>query len=147
MFCRSCRSFLEAPDVGKLARPRRRLLAAFLDSVFQDGGSIGSILGPLLIGSGAAHAVVAVLSTTYWILTLYLWTKGTTPAKRALDMDVIREDGEPAGFFRMAFRETIGKVISWMVLGLGILSVPIDRNHQGWHDKMAGTFVVHDEEK
>jgi len=147
VFCPSCRSYLEAPDVGKLATPKRRLLAAFLDSTFRDGGLIGSFFGPLLIGSGRTQAIVRVLSTAYWGLTLYLWTKGTTPAKRALDMDVIREDGEPAGFLRMAFRETIGKAISLAVLGLGYLSVLLDRNHQGWHDKMAGTFVVLDEEK
>ncbi len=147
VFCPTCGSYLEAPDVGKLATPKRRLVAALLDSAFQDGGLLGSAFGPLLIGYGRAHAIVAVLSTAYWGLTLYMWSKGTTPAKRALDMDVIQEDGEPAGFFRMAFRETIGKVISWAVFGLGILAVPLDRNHQGWHDKMAGTFVVHDEEK
>jgi uncharacterized RDD family membrane protein YckC len=122
-------------------------VASFLDSAFQDGGLIGSILGPVLVGSGAAHGVVAVLSTVYWVLTLHLWSKGTTPAKRALDMEVIREDGEPAGFWRMAFRETIGKAISWGVLALGILAVPLDRNHQGWHDRMAATFVVFDDEK
>jgi uncharacterized RDD family membrane protein YckC len=147
LFCPSCRVYLEAPDVGKLASPKRRLAASILDSVFQDGGLIGSVLGPLLIGTGAAHGIVALLSMVYWGLTLYLWSKGTTPAKRALDMEVVREDGEPAGFLRMAFRETIGKAISWGVLGLGILSVAVDRDHQGWHDKMVGTYVVKDDER
>jgi uncharacterized RDD family membrane protein YckC len=132
--------------VGRLATPKRRLAAAMLDSMFQDGGLIGSILGPLVLRSTAAHGVVVVLSAAYWVLTLHLWSKGTTPAKRALGMEVITEDGDPPGFVRMALRETIGKWISTISLGLGLLAIPFDRNHQGWHDKLFHTFVIHDDE-
>jgi uncharacterized RDD family membrane protein YckC len=61
-------------------------------------------------------------------------------------MEVITEDGDPPGFVRMALRETIGKWISTISLGLGLLAIPFDRNHQGWHDKLFHTFVIHDDE-
>jgi len=144
-FCPGCKTFLEAPDVGRLASPRRRLAASILDSMFEGGGLIGALLGPVAARSGLAAGVLGLISAGYWVLTLFLWSRGTTPAKRMLEMSVITEQGDPPGFWRMALRETIGKAISYAVLGLGVLTIPFDRNHQGWHDKMFDTFVVVDE--
>lgn len=145
-FCPECLSYLPAPDIGRLASAKRRLGAEVLDSMFQDGGLIGSLLGPLIVRSGAGMAVVSVVSTVYWVYTLFRWSHGTTPAKHLLRMSVITEDGEPAGFWRMAFRETIGKTISAVVFGLGLLAIPYDKERQGWHDKMFGTWVVVEDE-
>jgi uncharacterized RDD family membrane protein YckC len=131
--------------VGRLASPKRRLAASILDSMFEGGGLIGALLSPVAARSGVAAGLLGLISTAYWVLTLFLWSRGTTPAKRMLEMSVITEQGDPPGFWRMALRETIGKAISCAVFGLGVLTIPFDRNHQGWHDKMAGTFVVVDE--
>jgi uncharacterized RDD family membrane protein YckC len=46
----------------------------------------------------------------------------------------------------MAFRETIGKVLSMMVFGLGLLAIPFNKEKRGWHDRMFGTWVVFDDE-
>lgn len=144
-FCTSCGFYLPSPEVGRLASAQRRLGAFILDEVIKNGGLIGSVLWPAVL-PGSGRAVVAILSALYWVSSLRLWTRGTTPAKRLLQMTVITEDGEPAGFFRMAFRETIGKMLSMMVVGLGMLSIPIDREKRGWHDKIFGTWVVHEDE-
>ncbi|MCI0436548.1 MAG: RDD family protein [Gemmatimonadetes bacterium] len=114
--------------------------------MIKDGGLLGSVFWPVVLPPGVGRTVVAILSALYWGSSLMLWTRGQTPAKRFLLMTVVTEDGEPAGFFRMAFRETIGKIISMTVLGLGILSIGIDPEKRGWHDKIFGTWVVHDEE-
>ena len=144
-FCPSCQSFLATPMLGRLASAKRRLGAAFLDGLFKEGGLFGSIFWATVFpGSGAR--IVAIMSTVYWISALFLWSRGTTPAKRLLGMTVITEDGEPAGFFRMAFRETIGKGISSIVFGLGLIAIPFDREKQGWHDKMFDTWVVLEDE-
>lgn len=145
-FCESCGAFLEAPDVGTLATARRRLGAAFLDSAFQGGGPLVSLLPLLAPRSPAVMGLVGLISTGYWLFSAYLWSKGTTPAKRALEMRVVTADGEPAGFVRMALRETVGKGISTAVLGLGLLAIPSDRERQGWHDKIFGTFVVREDD-
>lgn len=145
-FCPSCQCYLPAPDVGRLASSKRRLAAVVLDGTFQDGGLLGSLIVPTVMPTGAGVAVVATMSALYWLFSMFLWSRGTTPAKRLLRMTVITEDGEPAGFLRMAFRETIGKAISTMVLGLGLLSIPYDPEKQGWHDRMARTWVVLEDE-
>lgn len=144
-FCWSCRTFLRDRWVGKLASAKRRLAAAMLDGTFKDGSALALLFWNAIL-PGAGPRIIATMSGIYWICSLFLWTKGTTPGKRLLRMTVITEDGEPAGFFRMAFRETIGKAISMMVFGLGILAIPFNKEKRGWHDRMAGTWVIHEDE-
>ncbi len=59
-----------------------------------------------------------------------------------LGLHVAKENGERAGFFTMLIREVIGKFISSLVLGLGFLWIVLDKEKQGWHDKLMSTYVV-----
>jgi len=145
-FCTSCHSFLASPHVGVLASPKRRLGASFVDGLLRDGGMLGSVVWPAIMPPGMGKVAVTILSAIYGISSMYLWTQGTTPAKRLLDMKVVTEDGETAGFFRMAFRETIGKAISLLFFGMGLLPILRDRDRQAWHDSMCGTWVVHEDD-
>jgi uncharacterized RDD family membrane protein YckC len=36
----------------------------------------------------------------------------------------------------------IGKLVSYLAFGIGILWLIFDPKRQGWHDKIAGTYVV-----
>lgn len=42
----------------------------------------------------------------------------------------------------MLIREWIGRAISALLLSLGFLWTVIDRDRQGWHDKLISTCVV-----
>jgi len=42
----------------------------------------------------------------------------------------------------MLFREWIGKWISALVFLAGFLWIILDKENQGWHDKLASTYVV-----
>ena len=57
-------------------------------------------------------------------------------------MHVAKENGERAGFFTMFFREVIGKTVSLIAFGLGFLWIILDKENQGWHDKIMSTYVV-----
>ena len=57
-------------------------------------------------------------------------------------MRVVKEDGTNANFFTMLVREWIGKWISGLILSLGFLWILLDRDNQGWHDKLMSTYVV-----
>ena len=59
-----------------------------------------------------------------------------------LGMRVIKEDGSSAGFGTMLIREWIGKLISAMIFSLGFIWILIDKDKQGWHDKLMSTYVV-----
>jgi hypothetical protein len=39
----------------------------------------------------------------------------------------------------------VGYIVSGAVLSLGFLWVALDGKRQGWHDKLARTYVVHEE--
>ncbi len=88
--------------------------------------------------------LIVVLAVLYAVWSLILFAKGATVGKKLLGMRVVKEDGEPAGFFTMLIREWIGKSISGFVLFLGYLWILFDQENQGWHDKLMSTYVVSD---
>lgn len=90
----------------------------------------------------AADLALAGLLVGYVIVALVLFSQGTTPGKRILRVRVVREDGRPAGIGIMLLREVIGKFLSAMVFCLGYLWIILDSENQGWHDKLASSYVV-----
>lgn len=78
--------------------------------------------------------------TVYMTLFLTLW-KGRTPGKRALDLQVVRLNGQPLGLF--ASLERTGGYAAGTATGLlGFARVWWDPNRQAIHDKIADTVVV-----
>ena len=75
----------------------------------------------------------------YWLFT---GLKGQTPGKMAVGIKVIDAGGNVPGLGRAALRETVGKIISAIPLFLGYFWVAWDPKKQGWHDKLAGTYVT-----
>ena len=124
-WCPICHANAINPQFGRLASPARRLGAFVLEFLVY---GIISLIG-LVIGDA--------------IFALVLFARGTTPGKMLLGLHVTKENGERAGFFTMLFREVIGKfIISSIVFGLGFLWIVLDKENQGWHDKLMSTYVV-----
>lgn len=99
-----------------------------------------SLIEPL--GDAAVYAVIGI-GVGYISLVLYLFSRGTTLGKAVLHMRVVDMDTwEPIGFRRMLFRETVGKLVSFVGLNLGFIWILIDKNAQGWHDKITRCYVV-----
>ncbi len=149
-WCPICHANVLNLAVGKLASPGKRLGAYVLDVVvpivallviFGIGG-LGVAAGGQRAGGGIGCLVMSGLLLAYIIFAFGLFARGTTPGKKLLGMYVVKEDGQPAGFGTMLFREWIGKIISGLAFGLGYVWILFDRDRQGWHDKLASTFVV-----
>lgn len=66
-----------------------------------------------------------------------------TFGKRALHIKVVDEDGRRISFLRANGRY-FGKMISALLLGIGLLMVAFTPRKQGLHDMMARTLVVND---
>jgi hypothetical protein len=91
-----------------------------------------------LVAAGAGLTMLLYLSFLFW-----LWSDGISPAKRLLNIEVVdRHDGNYVGFWAMIQRETVGKLLSGLCLGLGFLWALWDPDGQTWHDKITGTVVV-----
>ncbi len=88
-----------------------------------------------------AFLVVAWLT---WTLTLL--SKGQTPGKFLLGLRVVRrQDGMTPAFRTMLFRDMPGRLMSACALMVGYLWGLADKDHQTWHDKLAGTVVVREQ--
>ena len=106
-----------------------------------DGFILGLITG-LLIGAGrtAGGGIGFVIGLLYY---WYFWTRqdGQTLGKRWMGLRVIKTDGQPLSDSDAILRY-IGYYINSAVLLIGWLWALFDSNQQGWHDKIANTYVV-----
>jgi uncharacterized RDD family membrane protein YckC len=90
----------------------------------------------------ALVASVAALVTFFLYYSLCLAIFGKTIGMMLLGLRVVRVDGRKPGPIRAGVR-TLAFVVS-SILMLGFLWISIDNRRQGWHDKIARTFVVYD---
>jgi len=124
-----------APDALELAAlPRAgfwiRMLALLIDLVL-----VGFALGLLNHVAGNTLLVLAAYAAIMWKL------KGTTVGGIVCDLKVVRIGGGPLDWGTAIIR-ALACFLSLVVAGLGFFWIAIDREHQAWHDKIAGTVVV-----
>ena len=92
----------------------------------------------------AQFILLAIPVIYHW----FFWTRrnGQTPGKFALGIRVIRYDGSEMSDIDALIR-AIGYHVSGILFGLGYIWAFFDKRNQTWHDKMARTFVVRNEEQ
>jgi uncharacterized RDD family membrane protein YckC len=73
---------------------------------------------------------------------LFIGLKRQTLGKMALGIKVIDAGGNVPGLGRAVLREIVGKFLSGLALGLGYTWIGWDTHKRGWHDHIAGTYVV-----
>lgn len=147
---RICGTKVLDTEIYQLASPLQRLLSFILDRIIV----VVVILSPFLIEAifanteggedkgGIGTAIGIILIGAYIVWALLLFARGSSPGKMLLGIRVIRENGRPANFWIMLIRELIGKYISELILDLGFIWILIDKDNQGWHDKLVSTYVV-----
>jgi uncharacterized RDD family membrane protein YckC len=120
----------ELADVGT------RLIAIIIDNIIL--GVIAGVLYNLFGGTGYGLSFFAGLAYNW-----YFWTRkdGQTPGKSLMKIKVIKMDGSPISDTDAILRY-VGYYISGFFLLLGYLWAIWDENKQGWHDKIANTYVV-----
>jgi uncharacterized RDD family membrane protein YckC len=80
-----------------------------------------------------------------WIYMIYMInTKQATLGKMAVGIKVISLDGTNLSLGKIVLRETLGKFISGIILGIGYIMAGFTEKKQGLHDMMASTVVVYD---
>lgn len=90
--------------------------------------------------NGTGLGIITAVLGAYWILT---WSRlGASLGQRALGMRVVSAaDGQSITIARAAARFA-GYVVSVIPFAIGLMWVGFDHQKQGWHDRIAGTFVV-----
>jgi uncharacterized RDD family membrane protein YckC len=112
-----------------------------------DGIGIGIVSGILgsIIGGGptgtTSNGLSFVIGLAYFC---YFWSAqggGQTLGMRVLNLKVIRTDGSALTLTQALIRY-VGLFVSFICLAIGVIWVAFDADKQGWHDKIAGTYVV-----
>ena len=93
--------------------------------------------GAIFSNDSVAPNLVFLLG--YFIIPTTIW--GRAPVKWVAGVIVVDSEGRTPGPAAIP-REMIGKLVSYLAAGVGIIWLVFDPKHQGWHDKIAGTYVV-----
>ena len=92
----------------------------------------------LIVASGLIFSVVYYIGS---------WAKaGQTIGKMTIGVKVVGADGKPPSWGAAILRY-IGYMVNIIVFSIGFLWIVFDGKRQGWHDKLAGTYVVYVEDR
>ena len=119
-----------------------RFFAIFIDGI---GVGIVSNIISSLMGADAMSAGASSINTLVGVAYFcYFWSAqggGQTLGMRVLNIKVIRTDGTALTLTQALIRY-VGLIVSIACLFIGVIWAAFDSNKQGWHDKIAGTYVV-----
>lgn len=118
-----------------------RFLAILIDVIGL--AIVQAIIASILYGGrmNGPEPIGQILSIAYFV---YFWSKaggGQTLGMRALNIRVVKTDGSQLDYVG-AFIRYIGFIISCIPLFIGLIWAAFDGQGQGWHDKIANTYVV-----
>jgi uncharacterized RDD family membrane protein YckC len=114
---------------------------------------LGGISPWTIVVTGDLPRGMSLFMTLYLVtaflmgMVYFIWFHGTvgqTLGKRLLGLRVIRTSGEKMTL-GIAFLRWVGSVVSGIFFFLGFLWIAFDGRKQGWHDKIAATLVVREQ--
>ncbi|MCB9455314.1 MAG: RDD family protein [Anaerolineaceae bacterium] len=120
----------------ELADTGKRLIALIIDSVI-----LGTITGLLFAGASWTGGAVGLVGTILYQWAFLIHNNGQTPGKMLMNLRVIKTDGSKLTDTDAILR-AVGYHINSLFLMLGWLWALWDSKHQGFHDKIARTYVV-----
>ncbi|MGB3459037.1 MAG: RDD family protein [Halobacteriota archaeon] len=119
-----------------------RLVSYIIDAIILwiIGAIVGLIFMALGVGYVAASIIIGLLISLGYFT--YFFGNGQTPGMKVMKIKLCGTDGTyPIGYGK-GFLRWIGMLISALVIYIGFLWILIDKDNQGWHDKIADTYVV-----
>lgn len=131
----------------------RRAAAFVLDLVWQ--APLVAVAGWLALGSayfndasisgGGRESAIGGLLPALVIVGFWWWV-GASPGKWLMHMRIVdAHTFAPASKGRLVLRY-VAYWLSAVVFGLGYVWIAFDRRKQGWHDKIARTVVIRDDD-
>ena len=86
--------------------------------------------------------ILYVLQVTYFVLFTYY--TGTTLGKKAMNLRVVNEDGsQKLNLIDVIYRETVGRFLCGLSVGIGYIMAGVDREKRGLHDMLCDTRVIY----
>ncbi len=148
-----------APQGARFAGFWIRLVAYIIDSIIVGAVTFGLIKAtgvitvlcpPGVTNAGDPSCGPAQISPLFYVILLLpvlydvlLWAVGGTLGQRALGLRVVNaQTGGNLGIGRSLLRY-VGMIIASIPIYIGLIWAGFDARKQGWHDKIAGSFVLH----
>jgi uncharacterized RDD family membrane protein YckC len=119
-----------------------RFAAIFVDGIII--GIVNSALAAILsLNNNGRSGLQILLGLLYYV---YFWSSngpwpGQTIGNKLLNIRVIRTNGSDLTISQALIRY-VGLFISIAVIFIGVIWAAFDPNKQGWHDKIADTYVI-----
>lgn len=92
-----------------------------------------------------ADILYYLLKVIYFILLTYF--TGSTLGKKLFHIKVISCENRNMTFFEVAFRETVGRFLSALIIYVGYMMAGLDNKKRGLHDILSDTNVIYYHEK
>jgi len=128
----------EKPEAIRYGGFWKRFFAFLIDAAIVFFAA--KILTTTLFGRQIFYLTNLLLTWAYFIYMTHAYK--ATLGKMIFGMNVISEDAGELKIEKIILRETLGKFVSGMILGIGYLMIAFTPKKQGLHDKIAGTAVV-----
>ena len=94
-----------------------------------------------------AEGVVGILQTLYYLIVPIVWV-GFTVGKKALDIRIVRMDGQKITIWTTVKRYLLSGIIYSVTFGIGFIvsafMVALRKDKRSIHDLIAGTQVIRD---
>jgi len=125
-----------------------RCVAILLDYMLLLTLPVAWLLSSRFLGEGSGTVSI---SSTVWYFVAILWVidfiafplfRGQTFGKMLVGITMLRKDGGPMRLGSIAFRNTVGYLLSTLTLGIGFLLPVVNKSGRALHDYLAGTVVV-----
>jgi uncharacterized RDD family membrane protein YckC len=119
-----------------------RFAAIFVDGIIL--GIVTTIINVALnlnvTNRGGLQTLLGIVYYAYFWSSNSPWP-GQTIGNKLLNIRVVRTDGSDLSLTTALIRY-VGLFISIICLFIGVIWAAFDPNKQGWHDKIAGTYVI-----
>lgn len=126
----------------EIAAARKRLMAFIIDAVLNLAVFIFSISYADYVNVSMGWIVLGI-NLALLVTKMSYWNVGMTYGKSYMHLKVVDEKTrEPLSFKKMFLRQTIGMLVSTVILNIGFIWIVIDRDRQGWHDKIFNDVVI-----
>jgi uncharacterized RDD family membrane protein YckC len=143
----------ETNQVGLVTRALAAVVDLGLLSILFSiaSGVLASII-PAVTGGSDGLSIWGVL--TWWVVGVFVggaifvafWALvGQTPGMRLLSIHLDADGSQEIGL-RRALRRLVAIPLSLLPFGLGFFAILLSPKRRAWHDRIAGTTVVYDEE-
>ena len=98
-------------------------------------------VGGLAIGATPLAVLSVALGPVYFVGMNSAY--GATLGKMALGLMILKSDGSSITFGTALVRYILKTIFTIVTCGLAYIAVAVDERHQGWHDKIGDTIVIH----